>query len=53
MSDATKNKALGLGINAINDVRKRIDCIIDDKYIFFYQSDLCIEALTGYVNMIH
>ena len=51
MSDATGNKLYVLGLTAINEVRKRIDCILDHIYIFFYQSDFCVEALTGYKNM--
>ena len=37
MSDATNNNSFGLGLTAINEVRKCIDYIIDDKYFFFYQ----------------
>ena len=37
----------GLGLAAINEVRKRIYNIPDDIFVFFYQSDLRIEALTG------
>ena len=51
MSDATNNKSFGLVSTDINEVRKRIDYILDDKFVFFYQSDLRIEALTRYVNM--
>ena len=53
MCEATHKKEFGLRLKAINEVRKSIDYILDDKYCFFYRclSDLCIEALTGYVNM--
>ena len=33
---ATQNKSFGLGLTAINEVRKRIYFILDDIYIFFY-----------------
>ena len=32
---------------AINEVRKCIYSILGDIIVFFYQSGLCIEALTG------
>ena len=51
MSDATNNKSFGSGLKSINGVCKRIDYIIDNIYIFFYQSDLRIEALAGYENV--
>ena len=47
MSNATNNKSFGLGLIDMNEVCKRIDYILDDIYILFYQSDLRIEALTG------
>ena len=51
MSDVTGNKSFGLVLTAINELRKRIYYILDDIYFFFYQSDLRIEALTGYTHM--
>ena len=51
MINATDNKSFGLGLRAINEVRKCIDYILDDIFVFFYQSDLRIEALTVYKNM--
>ena len=40
-----------MGIRAINELCKQIDYIIDKIFVFFCQSELCIEALTGYKNM--
>ena len=37
MIDATNNKSFGLGLTAINDVRKRIDYAFDDIFVFSYQ----------------
>ena len=51
MIDATDNKSFGLGLTAINEVRKRIDYILDDIFVFFYQSDLSIGALIRYKNL--
>ena len=48
MSDATDNKSFGSGLTKMSEVRKRIYYILDDIFIFFYWSDLRIEALTGY-----
>ena len=50
-SDASDNKSFGLRLTAINEVRKHIYYILDDIFVFFYRSDLCIEALTGHENM--
>ena len=36
MSAATDNKSFGSGLTSINEVRKRIDYIADDIFIFFY-----------------
>ena len=51
MSDVTNNKSFGSRLTAINEVCKRIDYILDHVFIFFYQSELRTEALTGYENM--
>ena len=53
MLDAIHNKSSGSGLTAINELHRRIDYILDNIFVFFYQflSDLCIEALTGYKNM--
>ena len=51
MSDVTNNKTFGSGLTAITEVRKPIDCILDNIFVSFYLSDLCIEYLTGYGNM--
>ena len=51
MWDATHNKSFGLGLTAINDVRKHIYYILDNIFVFLYISELCIEDLTGYENM--
>ena len=48
MSNATNNKAFGLGLTSINEVRKRIYYIVDERFVFFYRSDLRIEDMTGY-----
>ena len=37
----------GSGLVAINEVRKLIYNMPDNIFVFFYQSDLHIEALTG------
>ena len=37
MSDATNNKSFGLGLTDINEVRKRIDYIVEDIYFFIYR----------------
>ena len=37
MLDVTHNKPFGLGLKTINEVRKHIEYIGDDIYIFFYQ----------------
>ena len=47
MRDATNNKAFGLGLPAIKELHKRIDYILDYIFVFSYQLDLRIEALTG------
>ena len=49
MCDATNNKLFGLGLIAMNKVRKHIYCIIDNVIDFLYQclSDMRIESLTG------
>ena len=51
MWDVTHNKSFGLVLTVFNEVRKRIDYILGDIYIFFYRSDLRIEALIGYTNV--
>ena len=51
MSDATYNKSFDSILTAINEVRKRIDYTLDNIFVFFYRSDLGIEAFTGYKNM--
>ena len=48
---ATHNKSFGSGLAAINEVRSRTYYKVDDKFVFFLQSDLRIESLTGYGNM--
>ena len=37
MSDATHNKSFGSGLTAIIDVRKRINYILDNIFVFVYQ----------------
>ena len=51
MDNATNNKSFGLESTDINEVCKRIDYIIDNIFVFFYQSNLRIEALTGYKSI--
>ena len=51
MSDATNNNSFGLGLTAVNEVRKCIEYIIDDIFVFFYQTYLRIEDLTVYENI--
>ena len=50
ITDANNNNSFGLGLAAINEVRKHMVHILDNLFVFFYQSDLRIEALTGYKN---
>ena len=51
MNNETNNKSFGSGLKGINEVRKRIDYIVADIFVFFQRPDLRIEALTGYENM--
>ena len=51
MCDVTDNKSFGSGLTSIDKVRKCIYYILDDIFVFFYQSDLRIEALKGDKNM--
>ena len=52
MSNATDNNLFGSILTANNEVRKRIDYIVDDIYIYFFRKlDLRIEALKGYENI--
>ena len=51
MINATNNKSFGSVLTAIKEVRTRIDYILDEIYIFFYQPVLRIEDLTGYINI--
>ena len=44
MSYATNKKSFSFGLTDINELCKFIDCILDDIFVFFYQSDLRIEA---------
>ena len=37
MSDATDNNSSGLGLMAINALRKFIEYILDNIFVFFYQ----------------
>ena len=37
MSNVTNNKSFGLGLTAINEVHKRIYCMLDGIFVFFYQ----------------
>ena len=47
MSDATHNKSFGSGLTGINEVSKRIDCILDDIFVSLYQPDFRIEIWQG------
>ena len=47
MSYATNNKSFGSRLTANNEVHKLIDYILEDIFVLFYQSHLCIEASTG------
>ena len=51
MINATDKKSFGLVLTAINEVRKRIYYILDNKFVFFYQPDFHIGALIGYKNI--
>ena len=53
MCDATHNESFGSRLTAINKVRKHIDDILDNIFVFFCRclSNLRIEALTGYGNI--
>ena len=51
MIDSTNNKSFGFGLTAIHEVRKYIDSILEDIFVFLYRPDLRIEDLTAYENM--
>ena len=36
MSDATDNKSFGSALTSMNEIRKRIYCIVGDVFILFY-----------------
>ena len=37
MSDVTDNKSFGLGLTAVNEIRKSIYFMLDGIFVFFYQ----------------
>ena len=47
----THNKSFGSRLKTINELRKHIYYILDNIFVFFYQSKLRIEPLTGYKIM--
>ena len=51
MIDTTHNKSFDSGLTPINEVRKRIDYIHNDIFVFFCRQNGRIEALTGYKNI--
>ena len=51
MNNVTNNKSFGSGLTGINEVRKRIDYILDNIFFFLQISYLRIEDFKGYENM--
>ena len=47
----THNKSFVSSLTVINNVRKRIEYMLEDIFVSFFWSDLHIESLIGYKNI--